>query len=155
MGRPKGFLVWEFPTVYISQKTRVAKYLGKLNIRTESLLLRRDNRHQHRCLGCHPYAAFSRNKLWSIFRSSFSLRWALDFVVMQMSLLIRIKGMCESCVAPSLILVISMFYKKNEQASSHGLRSRLGDLLTSLHQSRRISWFYVMVSTFDSAPWCQ
>lgn len=23
-----GFLVWEFPTVYISQKTRVAKYLG-------------------------------------------------------------------------------------------------------------------------------
>lgn len=24
-----GFLVWEFPTVYISQKLRVAKYLGK------------------------------------------------------------------------------------------------------------------------------
>lgn len=23
-----GFLVWEFPTVYISQKLRVAKYLG-------------------------------------------------------------------------------------------------------------------------------
>jgi len=34
-------------------------------------------------------------------------------------------GMCESCVAPTLILIISMFYKKNEQAS-------------------RISWFYVM-----------
>jgi MFS transporter, ACS family, allantoate permease len=26
-------------------------------------------------------------------------------------------GMCESCVAPILILIISMFYKKNEQAS--------------------------------------
>jgi len=35
--------------------------------------------------------------------------------------------MCESCVAPILILVISMFYKKNEHA-------------------RRISWFYVMVN---------
>jgi ACS family allantoate permease-like MFS transporter len=35
-------------------------------------------------------------------------------------------GMLESCVAPILILIISMFYKKDEQAS-------------------RISWFYVMV----------
>jgi len=34
-------------------------------------------------------------------------------------------GMCECCVAPILILIISMFYKKDEQA-------------------RRISWFYVM-----------
>ncbi|KAL5527492.1 hypothetical protein ACEPAG_6283 [Sanghuangporus baumii] len=34
-------------------------------------------------------------------------------------------GMLESCVAPILILIISMFYRKNEQ-------------------SRRISWFYVM-----------
>jgi hypothetical protein len=23
-----GFLVWEFPTMYISQRTRIAKYLG-------------------------------------------------------------------------------------------------------------------------------
>ncbi len=35
--------------------------------------------------------------------------------------------MCEACVAPILILIISMFYKKDEQA-------------------RRISWFFVMVS---------
>jgi ACS family allantoate permease-like MFS transporter len=35
-------------------------------------------------------------------------------------------GMCESCVAPLLILLISMFYRKDEQAT-------------------RISWFYVMV----------
>ncbi|CAK5275567.1 unnamed protein product [Mycena citricolor] len=56
-----GFLFFEFPTVYIAQKLRLAKYLG----------------------------------------------------------------MCECCVAPILILIISMFYKKNEQAS-------------------RIAWFYVM-----------
>lgn len=31
-----GFLVFEFPTVYLSQKTRVAKYLGKLLIVKES-----------------------------------------------------------------------------------------------------------------------
>ncbi|OBZ71805.1 Allantoate permease [Grifola frondosa] len=36
-----------------------------------------------------------------------------------------ILGMCESCVAPILILIISMFYKKDEQGT-------------------RISWFYVM-----------
>ncbi|OCB91702.1 MFS general substrate transporter [Sanghuangporus baumii] len=35
-------------------------------------------------------------------------------------------GMLESCVAPILVLIISMFYKKNEQ-------------------SQRIAWFYVMV----------
>ncbi|KAI0758288.1 MFS general substrate transporter [Irpex lacteus] len=34
-------------------------------------------------------------------------------------------GMLESCVAPILVLIISMFYKKNEQA-------------------RRITWFYTM-----------
>lgn len=25
-----GFLIWEFPTTYLAQKTRVAKYLGKI-----------------------------------------------------------------------------------------------------------------------------
>ncbi|KAI0698936.1 MFS general substrate transporter [Cytidiella melzeri] len=43
-------------------------------------------------------------------------------------------GMLESCVAPILILIISMFYRKNEQA-------------------KRISWFYAMngvVSIFGS-----
>ncbi|KIJ56803.1 hypothetical protein M422DRAFT_238402 [Sphaerobolus stellatus SS14] len=39
-------------------------------------------------------------------------------------------GMCESCVAPILIFIISVFYKKDEQAS--------------IYVSRRISWFYVM-----------
>lgn len=49
----------------------------------------------------------------SSFRAFFALRFLL--------------GMLESCVAPILILIISMFYKKDEQAS-------------------RISWFYVMVN---------
>ncbi|KAM5532434.1 hypothetical protein V8D89_013928 [Ganoderma adspersum] len=86
-----GFLVWEFPTVYISQKLRVAKYLGA-NIIVWGIILM-----------CHAGA------------SSFGAFFALRFLL----------GMCESCVAPILILIISMFYKKNEQAT-------------------RISWFYVM-----------
>jgi hypothetical protein len=27
---PTGFIVWEFPTVYIAQKLRLGKYLGEL-----------------------------------------------------------------------------------------------------------------------------
>jgi ACS family allantoate permease-like MFS transporter len=76
-----GFLVWEFPTVYISQKTRVAKYLGA-NIIIWGIVL----------------------MLHSV-GTSFGAFFALRFLL----------GMCESCVAPSLILIISMFYKKNEQ----------------------------------------
>jgi len=86
-----GFLVFEFPTVYISQKTRVAKYLG-VNIVLWGIIL----------------------MLHSV-GTSFGAFFALRFLL----------GMCECCVAPILILIISMFYKKNEQAS-------------------RISWFYVM-----------
>ena len=51
--------------------------------------------------------------------SSFGAFFALRFLL----------GMCECCVAPILILIISMFYKKDEQAS-------------------RISWFYVMVRLY-------
>ncbi|EIN10706.1 MFS general substrate transporter [Punctularia strigosozonata HHB-11173 SS5] len=87
-----GFLVWEFPTVYLSQKTgRVAKYLGA-NIILWGIILM-----------LHAVTA------------SFGAFFALRFLL----------GMCESCVAPTLILIISMFYRKDEQA-------------------RRISWFYVM-----------
>ncbi|KAJ8501433.1 hypothetical protein ONZ51_g592 [Trametes cubensis] len=86
-----GFLVWEFPTVYISQKLRVGKYLGA-NIVVWGIILM-----------CHAAA------------SSFGAFFALRFLL----------GMCESCVAPILILIISMFYKKDEQGT-------------------RVSWFYVM-----------
>ncbi|KAL9716557.1 hypothetical protein Ac2012v2_001005 [Leucoagaricus gongylophorus] len=86
-----GFLTWVFPTTYIAQKSRVAKYLG-VNIVLWGIILM-----------LHSVA------------NSFGAFFALRFLL----------GMCESCVAPILILVISMFYKKNEHA-------------------RRISWFYVM-----------
>ncbi|KAH9947275.1 MFS general substrate transporter [Amylocystis lapponica] len=88
-----GYFVWEFPTVYISQKLRVAKYLG-INVIVWGIILM-----------LHSVA------------TSFGGFFALRFLL----------GMCESCVAPILILIISMFYKKDEQAA-------------------RISWFYVMVS---------
>lgn len=78
-----GFLVWEFPTVYISQKLPVAKYLGA-NVVLWGIILM-----------LHATA------------TSFSGFFALRFFL----------GMCESCVAPILILIISMFYKKNEQGS--------------------------------------
>ncbi|KAF9247229.1 MFS general substrate transporter [Melanogaster broomeanus] len=86
-----GYLVWEFPTVYISQKLRLAKYLGGNIVVWGALLM---------------LQASTDN-----FGAFFALRFLL--------------GMCESCVAPCLILIISMFYKKDEQAT-------------------RISWFYVM-----------
>jgi len=86
-----GFLTWEFPTMYISQRTRIAKYLGGNVILWGAILM------------LHAVAPS--------FGSFFALRFLL--------------GMCESCVAPILIILISMFYKKDEQAS-------------------RISWFYFM-----------
>ncbi|KAM6495951.1 MFS general substrate transporter [Amanita muscaria] len=86
-----GFLFWEFPTVYISQKLRAAKYLG-VNVVVWGVLLM-------------LHAATTS------FGGFFVLRFLL--------------GMFALCVAPILILIVSMFYKKNEQAS-------------------RISWFYVM-----------
>ncbi|KAK7056432.1 hypothetical protein VNI00_002987 [Paramarasmius palmivorus] len=76
-----GYLFFEFPTVYLSQKTRVAKYLG-VNIVIWGIIL-----------ALHAVA------------NSFGAFFALRFLL----------GMCESCVAPILILIISMFYKKNEQ----------------------------------------
>ncbi|TCD71290.1 hypothetical protein EIP91_011061 [Steccherinum ochraceum] len=76
-----GFLVWEFPTSYISQKLPLAKYLG-VNVIVWGIILM-------------LHAA----------TTSFGGFFALRFLL----------GMCESCVAPILILIISMFYKKNEQ----------------------------------------
>ncbi|EKM59830.1 uncharacterized protein PHACADRAFT_250561 [Phanerochaete carnosa HHB-10118-sp] len=86
-----GFLIWEFPTVYISQKLRVAKYLG-CNVVVWGIIL-----------------------MLQASTSSFSAFFALRFLL----------GMCECCVAPTLILIISMFYKKDEQGV-------------------RVAYFYVM-----------
>ncbi|EMD41075.1 hypothetical protein CERSUDRAFT_91831 [Gelatoporia subvermispora B] len=85
-----GFLVFGFPTVYVSQKLRVAKYLGGNVILWGIILM--------------------LHAVTTSFGGFFALRFLL--------------GMCESCVAPVLILIISMFYKKDEQAT-------------------RVSWFYV------------
>ncbi|KAH9853799.1 major facilitator superfamily domain-containing protein [Lenzites betulinus] len=76
-----GLLVWQFPTVYIAQKLRIAKYLGA-NIVIWGVVLM-----------CHAAA------------ESFGAFFALRFLL----------GMCESCVVPILILIVAMFYKKNEQ----------------------------------------
>ncbi|THH00394.1 hypothetical protein EW026_g2109 [Hermanssonia centrifuga] len=86
-----GFMIWVFPTMYISQKLRLGKYLGANIV------------------------------LWGIVMMLHAVPNSFGpFFVLRILL-----GMLESCVAPVLILIISMFYKKNEQA-------------------RRISWFYLM-----------
>lgn len=87
-----GFIVWEFPTVYIAQKLRLGKYLG-MNIIIWGVVLL-----------CHALA------------NSFQAFFALRFIL----------GMCESCVSPILISIISMFYRKNEQGT-------------------RIAYFYMML----------
>ncbi|OJA16978.1 hypothetical protein AZE42_00562 [Rhizopogon vesiculosus] len=87
-----GFIVWEFPTVYIAQKLKLAKYLGANIIVWGIVLL------------CHALA------------NSFQAFFVLRFIL----------GMCESCVAPILISIITMFYRKEEQAT-------------------RIAYFYMML----------
>ncbi|KAH0840047.1 MFS general substrate transporter [Lanmaoa asiatica] len=52
-----------------------------------------------------------------------------------------ILGMCESCVAPILILVISMFYKKNEQVGCY----ILDDTGLTENKATRIAYFYMML----------
>ncbi|KAF7795854.1 hypothetical protein EIP86_007021 [Pleurotus ostreatoroseus] len=86
-----GFFIWVFPTMYISQRLRIGKYLGTNVV------------------------------LWGIIMILHAVPESFGpFFVLRILL-----GMLESCVGPTLILIISMFYKKNEQAT-------------------RISWFYLM-----------
>ena len=53
-------------------------------------------------------------------------------------------GMCESCVAPILIHIITMFYKKDEQV---WVSASCIDVVCDnvALQGTRVSWFYVMV----------
>ncbi|KIP10651.1 hypothetical protein PHLGIDRAFT_208266 [Phlebiopsis gigantea 11061_1 CR5-6] len=91
-----GFLIWVFPTMYISQKLRLGKYLGANIV------------------------------LWGIIMMLHSVPKTFGpFFVLRLLL-----GMLESCVAPILILIISMFYTKREQAT-------------------RISWFYLMIGVAE------
>ena len=74
-----------------------------------------------------------RSELSLLFVSSWvgvAMFYAWTIVVSQ-GILFWYVGMCECCVAPILILMTSMFYKKDEQA-------------------RRISWFYVMVRIHET-----
>ncbi|KAI0352703.1 MFS general substrate transporter [Trametes cingulata] len=86
-----GFLIWVFPSMYIAQRLRLAKYLGVNIIAWGAIMM---------------LHAIPRS-----FGPFFALRLLL--------------GMLESCVAPILVLIVSMFYRKDEQGS-------------------RIAWFYMM-----------
>ncbi|KAF7331968.1 MFS general substrate transporter [Mycena kentingensis (nom. inval.)] len=119
-----GFLFFEFPTAYISQRLRVAKYLG-VNILIWGVVL---------CL----HAATTN------FAAFFILRFLL--------------GMCESCVAPSLILIISMVCGNPSPDASvkvgmgnSSIRRTNREVLLPAYrcalnffQATRISSFYVM-----------
>ncbi|KAI0771462.1 MFS general substrate transporter [Trametes elegans] len=89
-----GFLIWVFPSMYIAQRLRLAKYLGTNIVAWGAIMM----------LHAVPRS----------FGPFFALRLIL--------------GMLESCVAPILILIVSMFYRKNEQGS-------------------RMAWFYMMNGT--------
>lgn len=90
-------MIWVFPTMYISQKLRLGKYLGA-NIVLWGIVM---------MLHAVPNS----------FGPFFVLRILLGtlFIYPCHSIFSRNLGMLESCVAPVLILIISMFYKKNEQ----------------------------------------
>ena len=52
--------------------------------------------------------------------------------------------MLESCVAPILILIVSMFYKKNEQVCD--IPPTMWDSARFMYrQGSRIGWFYMAV----------
>src|SRR6267154_3214399 len=108
-----GFLFWEFPTVYISQKLRLAKYLGEIDIQE---LWRRLTlcRLQHRGMGNTAHAACRNGQLRGLLCSQVP-SWYVSLYIIQTRQNLRWSGMCESCVAPCLILIVSMFYKKDEQ----------------------------------------
>ena len=76
---------------------------------------------ERRSLGSRPNAAGHSKHICSILCSSNTLRYVLVFITLSIfflwwgELLSQMIGMLESCVAPILILIVSMFYKKNEQ----------------------------------------
>lgn len=73
---------------------------------------------EHHSLGYYPDAPRCNNFIWGILRSPFSVGYAFRSKSMyRRSWWTTPSGMCESCVAPILILIISMFYKKDEQVS--------------------------------------
>lgn len=104
--------------MYIAQKLRLAKYLGnsKSFFRINELLSYRLVRMQCCVVGYRIDVPSGYNALWGFLRTSLpsGLVIALDRYCICHLLTLNI-GMLESCVAPSLVLLISMFYKKDEQ----------------------------------------
>lgn len=74
---------------------------------------------QRRTVGYDHDVALGAANIWAILRSPILTRYE----VRNASVFIGLKsaiGMLESCVAPILILIISMFYTKSEQVSTRG-----------------------------------
>lgn len=95
-----GFFIWVFPTMYISQKLRIGKYLGA-NVVLWGIVM---------MLHAVPnsFGPFFALRILLGKSSLHGAGWtSVDHIIGT--------GMLESCVGPSLILIISMFYKKNEQ----------------------------------------
>lgn len=69
---------------------------------------------QHHRLGYYPHVPRCGFVLRGILRVTFLVRCVMTSLLINRSNSV-VLGMCESCVAPILILIISMFYKKNEQ----------------------------------------
>lgn len=81
-------------------------------------------------MGHNPYAACIDDVVWRVLCAAFSSRCVLHIIELRhRPLEVKFAGMCESCVAPILILIISMFYKKDEQ-----VRLCLGQPVTRLIQ---------------------
>lgn len=95
-----GFLIWVFPTMYISQRLRLGKYLGA-NIVLWGIIMMLHSVPQ-------SFGPFFVLRLLLGKRLN-STRYCSETYVTS--------GMLESCVAPILILIISMFYTKREQVS--------------------------------------
>jgi len=69
-------------------------------------------------MGDCTYASCYSLNFWPILRFE-GFAWYLSIPhLFEQMLIFLVIGMFESCVAPILILIISSFYKKNEQASS-------------------------------------
>lgn len=75
---------------------------------------------QRRTVGHDHDVALGATIIWAFFCSPVLTRYRVRsaFTLIE---LISALGMLESCVAPILILIISMFYTKSEQVGTRGL----------------------------------
>ena len=98
-----GFLTWVFPTMYISQRLRLGKYLGT-NVVLWGIVM---------MLHAVPKSFGPFFLLRLLLGTSDALSLNAAGLILEL-----LPGALESCVAPILILIISMFYTKKEQVSN-------------------------------------